>query len=154
MPRYPPDMPHLCASSYSCSSQMSETHLPQELKNNKLVPSCCPTSPPHLCNCGNDHTTTFKEGLARPGPTGPTRPTSPGPPGQDPMDMAVNGIPAPSPPPASVGPTVVHLVIPRQPPPARPPCPSSTQGFGSPLLLEGQSPSPAPSDVRARRANH
>ena len=29
--------------------------------NNKPVASCCPTSPPHCCNCGNDYTATFKE---------------------------------------------------------------------------------------------
>jgi len=29
--------------------------------NNKPVTSCCPTSPPHCCTCGNDHTATLRE---------------------------------------------------------------------------------------------
>jgi len=117
---------------------------------NKSVPSCCPTSLPHCCNCGNDHTATFKECLARPSPTSPTRPSSPVPLGQDPMDMAVDGGPAPSTPPARAGPTEVDLVTPRQPPPARPPRPGTIQGFGGPLPLESQSRSPSSADHWAR----
>jgi len=111
------------------------------------------TSPPHCCNCGNDHTATFMECPARPSPTSPTRSASTVPPGQDPMDMAVDGGPAPSTPPARVGPTEVDLVTPSQPPPAGPPRPGTIQGFGGPLPLGVESPSPTPSDRRARPGN-
>jgi len=47
--------------------------------NNKLVPSGCPTSPPNCCNCGGDHTATFRECAARPPPHVPTRTNSPAP---------------------------------------------------------------------------
>jgi len=122
-------------------------------RNNKPVPSCSPTSPPHYCNCGNDHTATFKECPAQPSPTGPSRTTSPVPPGQDPMDLAVDGGPAPSTPPARAGPTEVDLVTPRQPPPAGPPRPGTIQGFGGPLRVEARSPSPAPLDRWAHPGN-
>jgi len=121
--------------------------------NNKPLPSCCPTSPPYCCNCGNDHSATFKECLARPSPASPTRPTSTVPPGQDPIDMVVDGRPAPSTPPARAGPTEVDLVTSRQLPPAVPPRPGTIEGFGGPLTLEAQSPSPAPSDHRVRPGN-
>jgi len=104
--------------------------------NNKPVQSCCPTSPPHCSNCANDHTARFKECSAQPGPTGPTRPTSPAPAGPDPMYMAVDGGPERSTSPARAGPTEVDLVTPRQPPPAGPPCPGTTQGFAGPRPLE------------------
>jgi len=117
--------------------------------NNKPVPSCCQTSLPHCCICGNDHTATFKECPARPGLPSPTRPTSSVLPGQDPMNMAVDGGPAPSTPPARAGPTEVDLVTPRQPPLAGPPRPGTIQGYGGPLALEAQCPSPAPSARRA-----
>jgi len=69
------------------------------------------------------------------------------------MDMAVDGGLAPSTPPTRAGPTEVDLVTPRQPPPAGPPRPGTIQGFGGPLPLEAQSPSPAPSDRWARPGN-
>jgi len=109
--------------------------------------------PPHCCNCGNDHTATFKECPAQPDPVSPTGPSSTIPPVQDPMDMAVDSGPAPSTPPARAGPDEVDLVTPRQPPPAGPPSPGPIQGFGGPLPLEAQSPSPAPSDRRAHLSN-
>ena len=120
---------------------------------NKPVPSCCATSPPHCCNCGNDHTAMFKECPAQPSPVSPIRPSSTIPPGQDSMDMAVDGDPAPATPPARAGPTEVDLVTTRQPPPAGPPRSGTTRGFGRPLPLEAQSPSPAPFDRRARPSN-
>jgi len=121
--------------------------------NNRPVLSCNPTSRPNYCNCGNHHTPIFKECPARHGPTGPTRPTSPVPPCQDPIDMAVDGGPAPSTLLAGPGPTEVALVTPRQPPPAGPLRPRTTQDFGGPLPLEAQSASPAPFHCRARPGN-
>jgi len=115
--------------------------------NNKPVPSCCPTSPPHCCNCGNDHSATFRECPARPPPNVPTRTSSPGPApaGQDPMDLAVDGGPAPTTPPSGTSSLEVDLVTPRQPPPAGPSTrPSTTHGLGGPHPLEEPSPSPAP----------
>jgi len=47
--------------------------------NNKPVPSCCPTSPPHCCNCCTDHTATFRECPAGPLPPVPSRTNSPAP---------------------------------------------------------------------------
>jgi len=143
----------ICALHHTRASHRCQNPTCLRGGNNKPVPSCCPTSPPHCCNCGNDHSATFKECLARPSPASPTRPTSPVPPGQDPMDMAVDGCPAPSTPPARAGPTEVDLVTSRQPPPAGPPRPGTIQGFGGPLPLEAQSPSPAPSDRRVRPGN-
>ena len=113
--------------------------------NNKPVPSCCPTSPPHCCNCGNDHTATFKECLARPRPAVPSRNPTPEPQGHDHIDVAVDGDQAPSTSPRGAGPSQMDLVIPRQPPQAGPPRPGSTQGFGGPFPLEEPRPSPAPS---------
>jgi len=69
------------------------------------------------------------------------------------MDMVVDGGPARSTAPARAGPTEVDLVTPRQPPPAEPPRPGTIPGFGGPLPLEGQSPSPTPSNRRARPRN-
>jgi len=97
--------------------------------NNKPVPSCCPTSPPHCCNCCNDHTATFKECPARPRPAVPSRTPTPEPQGQDPMDVAIDGDQAPSTPPSRAGPSQMDLVTPRQPPPAGPPSPGSSQGL-------------------------
>ena len=124
--------------------------------NNKPVPSCCPTSPPHCCNCGNDHTATFRECPARPPPNVPSRTNTPAPSptGQDPMDLAVDGGPAPTTPPSREGPHEVDLVTPRQPPPAGPSTPpGTTHGFGGPLPLEQPSPSPAPFARRVRPGN-
>jgi len=47
--------------------------------NNKPVRSRYSTSPRHCCNCGNDHTATFRECPARPAPSVPTRTNSPAP---------------------------------------------------------------------------
>jgi len=124
--------------------------------NNKPVPSCCPTSPPHCCNCGDDHTATFRECPARPPPPVLSRTNSPdpAPTGQDPMDLAVNGGPAPCSPPSRKGPLEVDLVTPRQPPPAGPSRrPGTTQGIGGPLPLEEPSPSPARLGRRVRPGN-
>ena len=117
--------------------------------NNKPVPSCCPTSPPHCCNCGNDHTATFRECPARPPPTVPTRTNSPAPAptGQDPMDLAVDGGPAPSTPPTGEGPREVDLVTLRQPPPAGPSTrPGTTHGFRGSSPPGGAKPFPCPFD--------
>jgi len=114
--------------------------------NNKPVPSSCRTSPPHCCNCGNDHTATFRECLARAPPPVPIRTISPAPAptGQDPMDLAVDGGPAPTTPPTGTDPLKVDLLTPRQPLPAGPSTrPGTTHGFGGPLPLEEPSPSPA-----------
>ena len=143
----------ICALHHTRASHRWQNPTCPRGGNNKPVPSCCPTWPPHCCNCGNDHTATFKECPARPSPTSPTRPGSTVPPGQDPMDMAVYGGPAPSTPPARAGPTEVDLVTSRQPPPAGPPRPGTIQGFGGPLPLEAQSPSPTPSDRRVYPGN-
>ena len=90
--------------------------------NNKPVPSCCPTSPPHCCNCGGDHPATFRECAARPPLPVPTRTNSParGPTSQDPIDLVVNGGPAPTTPPTRAGRLEVDLITPSQPPPAGP----------------------------------
>ena len=48
--------------------------------NNKPVPSCCPTSPPHCCNCGKNHTATYRECPARPPRLSPPEPTGQVPP--------------------------------------------------------------------------
>jgi len=124
--------------------------------NNKPVPSCCPTSPPHCCNCGNDHTATFSECPARPTPPFPSRTGSPAPAptSQDPMDLAVDGNPAPTTPPSVKGPLEVDLVTPRQPAPAGPSTrPGTTHRFGGPLPLEEPSPSPASFTCRVRPGN-
>jgi len=124
--------------------------------DNKPVPSCCPTSPPLCCNCGDDHTATFRECPARPPPSVPSRTGSPAPAptGQDPMDLAVDAGPAPTTPPTGKGPLEVDLVTPRQPPPAGPSTPpGTTHGFGGPLPLEEPSPSPAPFTRRVRPGN-
>jgi len=152
MPRNPPDC-SICALHHTRASHRCQNPTCPRCANNKPVTSCCLTSLPHCGNCGNDHTATFKECPARPSPTSPIRPASTVPPGQDPMDMPVNGGPAPSTPPARAGSTEVDLVTPRQPPPAGPPRPGTIQGFGGPLPLEAQSPSRAPSDSRARPGN-
>ena len=142
-----------CALHHSRASHRCQNPTCPRSMNNKPVPSCCPTSPPHCCNCGNDHTATFKEYPARPNPVSPTRPSPTDPPGQDPMDMAIDGGPKPSTPPAIVCPSPVDLVTPRQPPPVGPPRHGTVQGFGGPLPLEPQSPSPASSNRRARPGN-
>ena len=152
MPATHPTCP-ICALHHTRASHRCQNLTCPRSGNNKPVPSCCPTSPPHCCNCGNDHTATFKECPAQPDPVSPTGPSSTIPPVQDPMDMAVDGGPAPSTPPARAGPDEVDLVTPRQPPPAGPPSPGPIQGFGGPLPLEAQSPSPAPSDRRAHLSN-
>jgi len=124
--------------------------------NNKPVPSCCLTSPPHCCNCGDDHTATFRECPAQPPPPVPSRTNSPGPAptGQDPMDLAVDGGPAPSTPPSGKGPLEVDLLTPRQHPPAGPSTrPGTTHAFVGPLPLEEPSPSPAPLSRRVRPGN-
>jgi len=124
--------------------------------NNKPVPSCCPTSPPHCCNCGNDDTATFRECPARPPPPVPSRTGSPAPAptGQDPMDLAVDGGPAPSTPQSGQGPLEVDLVSPRQPPPAGPSArPGTIHSFGGPLPLVEPSPSPAPLGCWVRPGN-
>jgi len=124
--------------------------------HNKPVPSCCLTSLPHCCNYGNDHTATFRECQAGPPPPVPSRTNSPAPAPtrQDPMDLAVNGGPAPSTPPSGKGPLEVDLVTPRQPPPAGPSTrPGRTHSFGGPLPLEEPSPSPAPLGRRVRPGN-
>ena len=143
----------ICALHHTRASDRCENPTCPRSGNNKPVPSCCPTSPLHSCNCGNNYTATFKECPARPSPTSPTRPASTVPPGQDPIDIAVDGSPAPTTPPARAGPTQVDLVTPRQPTPAGPPHLGTIQGFGGPLPLEAQSPSAAPSDSRARPSN-
>jgi len=122
---------------------------------NEPVPSCCPTSPPHCCNCGGDHTATFRECPARPPPPVPTRTNSPAPAptGQDPMDLAVDGGPTSATPPPASGPLAVDLT-PRQPPPAGPSTrPGTIHGFGGPLPLEEPSPTPASSTRRVRPGN-
>ena len=121
--------------------------------NDKPVTFCCPSSSPHFCNCGNDHPATFKECPARPLRTVPTRASSPDQPGQDPMDMAVNGGPAPSTSPTRMSPSQVDLVTLRQPLLAGPPRPRSIQDFGGPLPLQAPSPSPSLSNGRVRPSN-
>jgi len=143
----------ICVLHHTRASHRCQNPTCPRSGNNKPVPSCCPTWAPHCCNCGNDHTATFKECPARPNSLSPTRPTSTVPPGQDRMDMAVDGGPAPSTPLAGAGPSGVDLVTPRQLAPAWPPHPGTIQCFGGPLPLEAQSPSPAPSDRRARPGN-
>jgi len=143
----------ICALHHIRASHRYQNPTCPRSGNNKPVPSYCPTSPPHCCNCGNDHTATFKECPARPNSVSPSRPSSTIPPGQDHMDMAVDRGPAPSSALVRAGPPEVDLVTPRQPPPAGPPRPGTMQGFGGPLPLEAQSPSPAPSDPRARPGN-
>jgi len=69
------------------------------------------------------------------------------------MDVTVDGNQAPSTPPSWADPSQMDLVTPRQPPPAGPPRPGSTQGFGGPLPLEESSPAPAPSARRVLPGN-
>ena len=133
----------ICALHHTRAAQRCQNPTCPRRGNNKPVPSCCPTSPPHCCNCSDDHTATFEECLARPQPALPSRPTSSEPQGQDPMDVAFDGDQAPSTPPSMAGPSQMDLVTPRQPPPAGPPLPGSSHGFGGPLPLEEPSPSPA-----------
>jgi len=114
LPSHSPNLLHLCASSYSGCSPISESHL--RWGNYQPVPSCCPTSPPHFWNCGNHHTATFKECPARPAPDVPTRHATPVHPGQDQVDMTVHSGRVPSIPPVRARPTEVDLLTPRQPP--------------------------------------
>jgi len=146
----------ICALHHTRAAHRCQNPTCPRSGNNKPVPSCCPTSPPRCCNCGNDHTATFRECPARPPPSVPSRTGSPAPAptGQDPMDLAVDGGPAPTTPPTGKGPLEVDLVTPRQPPPAGPSTrPGTTHGFGGPLPLEEPSPSPAPFTRRVRPGN-
>jgi len=146
----------ICALHHTRAAHRCQNPTCPRSGNNKPVPSCCPTSPPRCCNCGNDHTATFRECPARPPPSVPSRTGSPAPAptGQDPMDLAVDGGPAPTTPPSGKGPLEVDLVTPRQPPPAGPSTrPGTTHGFGGPLPLEEPSPSPASSSRRVRPGN-
>jgi len=155
MPRHPPHMPHLCASPTRAAHRSQNPTCPWG-GNNKPVPSCCPASPPYCCNCGSDHTATFRECPARPPPPVPCQTESPAPTPirQDPMDLAVDGSPAPTTPPSRKGPLEVDLMTPRQPPPAEPStCPGTTHGFGCPLPLEEPSPSPPPLGCRVCPGN-
>jgi len=146
----------ICALDHTRAAHRCQNRPCPRSGNNKPVPSCCPTSPPHCCKCGGDHTATFRECLARPPPPVPTRTHSPAPAptGQDPMDLAVDGGPAPTTPPTRAGPLEVDLVTPRQPPAARPSTrPGTTHGFGGPLPLDEPSPSPAPLSRQVCPAN-
>jgi len=67
----------ICALHHTCAAHRCQNPTCLWSWNHKPVPSCCPTSPPHCCNSGNDHTATFKECRARPRPTVPSRPPSP-----------------------------------------------------------------------------
>ena len=143
----------ICALHHTRAAHRCQNSTCPRSGNNKPVPCSCPTSPPHSGNCSNDPTATFKECPARPRPALPSRPATPSPQGQDPIDVAVDGDQAPSTPLSTAGPSQMDLVTPRQPPPAGPPCPGSTQGFGGPLPLEEPSPSPALSSRRVRPGN-
>jgi len=146
----------ICALHHTRAAHRCQNPTCPRSGNNKPVPSCCPTSPPRCCNCGNDHTAKFRECPAQPPPSVPSRTGSPAPAptGQDPMDLAVDGGPAPTTPPSGKGPLEVDLVTPRQPPPAGPSTrPGTTHGFGGHLPLEEPSPSPASSSCRVRPGN-
>ena len=110
----------ICALHHTRAAHRCQNPTCPRSRNNKPVPSCCPTSPPHCCNWGNDHTATFRECPAGPPPPVSSRTNSPAPAptGQDPMEVAVDGGPAPTTPPSRKGPLEVNLVTPRQPPPA------------------------------------
>jgi len=145
----------ICALHHTRAAHRGQNPTCPRSGNNKAVPSCCPTSPPHCCNCGGDHTATFRECPARPPPPVPTRTNSPAPApaGQDPMDLAVDVGSASTTPPPGAGPLAVDLT-PRQPPPAWPSTrPGTTHGFGGPLPLEEPSPTPASSTRRVRPGN-
>jgi len=145
----------ICALHHTRAAHRCQNPTCPRSGNNKPVPSFCPTSPPHCCNCGGDHTATFRECPARPPPPVPTRTNTPAPvpTGQDPMDLAVDGGPTSTTPPPGEGPLAVDLT-PRQPPPAGPSTrPGTTHGFGGPLPLEAPSPSPAPRERRVRPGN-
>jgi len=137
----------ICALDHTRPAHRCQNPTCPRSRNNKPVPSCCPTSCPHCCNCGNDHTATFRECPARPPPPVPSRTNSPAlaPTGQDPMDLAVDGGLTPTTPPSGKEPLEMDLVTPRQPPLAGPATrPGTTHCFGGPLPLEEPSPSPAP----------
>jgi len=51
----------ICALHHTRTAHRCQNPTCPRSGNNKLVPSCCPISPPHCCNCGNDHTATFRE---------------------------------------------------------------------------------------------
>ena len=146
----------ICAIYYTRAAHRCQNPTCPRSGNYKPVPSCWPTSPPHCCNCGDDHTATFRECPARAPPPVPSRTGSPAPAptGQDPMDLAVDGGPAPTTLPTGKCPLEVDLLTPRQPAPAGPSMrPSTTHGFGGPLPLEQPSPSPAPFALRVRPGN-
>jgi len=135
----------ICALHHICVAHRSQNPTCPRGGNNKPVPTCCPTSPRHCYNSGNDHTAKFNECPARPVPAITTRSATPVQPGQDPMDIAVDCGPAPSTPPTTMGPPEVDLVTPRQPPLAVPPVlvlskasavlsPSRREAFPWPLL--------------------
>jgi len=110
----------ICVLHHSRAAHRCQNPTCPRSGNNKPVTSWGPTSPPHCCNCGGEHTATFRECPAQPPPPVPTRTSSPAPAriGQDPMDLAVDGGPTPTTPPTGTGPLEVNLVTPRQPPPA------------------------------------
>jgi len=51
----------ICALHHTPAAHRCQNPSSPSSGNNKPVLSCCPTSPPHCCNCGNDHTATFRE---------------------------------------------------------------------------------------------
>jgi len=51
----------ICALHHTRAAHRCQNPTCPRSGNNKPVPSCCPTSPPHCCNCGGDHTATFRE---------------------------------------------------------------------------------------------
>jgi len=146
----------ICALHHTRAAHRCQNPTCPSSGNSKPVPSGCPTSPPHCCNCGGDHTAILRECPARPPPPVPTTTDSPAPAstGQDPMDLAVDGGPTSTTPLPREGPDEVDLTTPRQPPPAGPyKRPGTTHGFGGPLPLEEPSASPAPRDRRVRPGN-
>jgi len=108
----------ICALHHTRAAHRCQNPTCPRSGNNQPVPSSCPTSPPHCCNCGDDHTASFRECPARPPPPvpSPTGSPAPAPTCQDPMDLAVDGRPAPTTPPSGSGTLEVDLVTPRQPP--------------------------------------
>ena len=62
----------MCALHHTRAAHTCQNPTCPRSGNNKPVPSCCPTSSPHCCNCGNDHTATFREYPARPPPPVPS----------------------------------------------------------------------------------
>jgi len=111
-----------CALHHTRSAHRCQNPTCPKGGDSKAVSGCCPTSPPHCPNCGDDHDAFFKECGARPIP--PPQPEAPPPSdeevsdassdSEEAMDVGDDGRPAPTTPEAPSTQTI-DLSTPRPP---------------------------------------